>query len=192
MEEGESSSAYFLRLEKKHSTDRLISALIDPNGSIVSTPLALCASLRSFYSCLFTASPTDPLIQSSLLRNLTATLPRDQASHCEGSLTSSEVLKSLKGMARGKAPGLDGLPMEFYLKFWDVIGPDLVTVLNSCFLSGSLSLSQRRGVITLTFKKGDRLVPRNRRRISLLNVDCKLAARTIAGHLLGVIHLVVN
>ena len=87
-------------------------------------------------------------------------------------------------MARGKAPGLDGLPMEFYLKIWDVIGPNLVTVLNSCFLSGSRSLSQRRGVVTLAFKKGDRLDPRNWRPVSLLNVDYKLAARTIAGRLL--------
>ncbi|PFX30003.1 Transposon TX1 uncharacterized 149 kDa protein [Stylophora pistillata] len=192
VEEDESSLAYFFRLEKRRSADSLISALRDPDGSIVSSPSALCASLRSFYSCIFTASPTDPLVQSSLLRNLTATLPRDQASHCEGSLTPSGVLKALKGMARGKAPGLDGLPMEFYLKFWDVIGPDLVTVLNSCFFSGCLSLSQRRGVITLAFKKGNRLDPRNWKPISLLNVDYKLASRTIAGCLLDVIHLGVK
>lgn len=95
-------------------------------------------------------------------------------------------------MARNKAPGSDGLPMEFYLKFWDTIGPDLVSVLNSCYLSSSLSLSQRRGIIFLSFKKGDHLDPRNWRPISLLNVDYKLASRSIAGRLLRVIHLVVN
>ena len=54
-----------------------------------------------------------------------------------------------------------------------------------------MSLSQRRGIISLTFKKGDRLDPRNWRPISLLNVDYKLAARTIAARLLKVIHVVV-
>jgi len=39
-------------------------------------------------------------------------------------------------MARRKAPGLDGLPMEFYLKFWNVLSNDLVSVLNSCLDSG--------------------------------------------------------
>ena len=81
--------------------------------------------------------------------------------------------------------------MEFYVKFWDVLGPDLVTVLNSCFDAGLLSSSQRRGVISLPFKKGDRLDPRNWRPISLLNVDYKLAARVLAGRLLKVIHLAV-
>ena len=42
-----------------------------------------------------------------------------------------------------------GLPMEFYVKFWSIIGSDLVDVLNSCYSSGSLALSQRRGVISL-------------------------------------------
>ena len=36
-------------------------------------------------------------------------------------------------MAKGKSPGSDGLPMEFYLAFWDVLGSDLVEVLNSSF-----------------------------------------------------------
>ena len=89
-------------------------------------------------------------------------------------------------------PGPDGLPMEFYLKSWPVLGPDLVSVLNSCFDAGVLSLFQRRGVISLSFKKGDRLDPKNWRPISLLNVDYKLASHVIVGRLLKVIHLVVN
>ena len=40
-----------------------------------------------------------------------------------------------------KVLGCDGLPMEFYLKFWHVLGFDLVCVLNSAFCSSSVSLS---------------------------------------------------
>ena len=94
-------------------------------------------------------------------------------------------------MARGKLPGSDGLPMEFYVKFWPILGTDLVNVLNSCYLSGVMSLTQRRGLISLIFKKGDRPDPPNWRPITLLNVDYKLAARVVAGRLLKVIHLIV-
>ena len=111
---------------------------------------------------------------------------------CEGHLTDAECLAALQGMARCKAPGLDGFPMKFYLKFWPILGSDLVNVLNSCFDTGCLSLSQRRGVVLLSFKKGDRLDPRNWRPISLINVDYKLAARVIASCLLKKIHLVVD
>ena len=192
VEEGESSSAYFFRLEKKRSTDRWIAALREDDGSIISSPHDLCHCLSSFYSGLFTAAPTDPLVQSSFLNNISSSLDPDQAALCEGLLTPDECFLALQGMARCKAPGLDGLPMEFYLKFSDVLGADLVSVLNSCFRSGCLSLSQRRGVISLTFKKGDRLDPRNWHSNTLLNVDYKLGSRAFAGRLLKVIHLVLD
>lgn len=148
-------------------------------------------SLSSFYSSLLSASSTDPAVQTSFLGNHSSLLDPDQAALCEGLLTS-ECFTALHGMAERKAPGLDGLAIKFYLKFWNVLGNDLVAVLHSCFASGCLSLSKRRGIICLTFKKGDRLDPRNWRPVTLLNVDYKLASRLIAGHLLKVIHLVVD
>ena len=81
--------------------------------------------------------------------------------------------------------------MEIYLAFWDLLGADLVEVLNSCYRSGRLSPSQRSGVISLSFKKGDRLDPKNWRPISLLGFDYKIASRAIAGRLLKVIEHVV-
>ena len=72
------------------------------------------------------------------------------------------------------------------------MGNDLVLVLNSAFRLGSLSRSQRRVIITLAFKKGDRLDPKNWRPITLLNADYKIASRSIAARLLKVIHLIVS
>ena len=192
VEEGEISSSFFFRLEKKRGADRLISALKTSNGSIVSDTPALCDVITSFYSDLFSSVPTDDSARASLLHNVSSSLLPDVAETCEGLLSPEECHAALVGMARRKAPGSDGLPMEFYLKFWDLLGEDLVCVLNSCFSSGLLSRSQRRGIISLSFKKGDRLDIRNWRPISLLNVDYKLAARTIAARLLKVIHLVVD
>ena len=192
IEDGETSSAYFFRLEKKCGADRWISAIKLEDGTIVSSPADLCAAFADFYTSLFSATPTDPVVRDSLLSNVASSLPPDMAALCEGHLSSAECFTALQGMARRKAPGLDGLPMEFYLRFWSVLGSDLVNVLNSCFDAGCLCLSQRRGVIALSFKKGDRLDPKNWRPISLLNVDYKLAARVIAGRLLKVIHLVVE
>lgn len=140
VEEGETSSVYFFRLEKKRSTDGWILALREDDGTIVSSPMDLCRVLSNFYSCLFSAVPTDLSVRSTLFDNLTSSLDGDQAALCEGLLSVSECYAALKGMARSKAPGSDGLPMEFYLKFWHVLGADLVAVLNSCFVSGSLSL----------------------------------------------------
>ena len=126
------------------------------------------------------------------MSNICSTLTPEQASLCDGLLSVGECHSALPGIAKRKAPGSDGLPMEFYVKFWDLLGADLVCVLNSCYRDGCLSLSQRSGIISLSFKKGDRLDIRNWRSISLLNVDYKLVSRVIASRLLKVINLVVN
>ena len=132
------------------------------------------------------------MAQSFLLGNLESSLSSEMSGLCDGLLSLSECHAALLGMALRKAPGCDGLPVEFYLKFWDVLGADLVEVLNFCYLLGSLSRSQRGGLIALSFKKGNRVDPRNWRPITLLNVDYKIASHAIAGRLLKVIHLVVN
>ena len=88
-------------------------------------------------------------------------------------------------------PGSDGLPMKFYVKSWPILGTDLVNVLNSCYFSGVMSLTQGRGLISFVFKESARLDPRNRSPITLLNVDYKLSDRVVAGCLLKVIHLIV-
>ena len=89
----------------------------------------ICAAWSSFYSSLFSAEPTDPGKQNLLLQHLESALPAE-ASSCDGPLTEDELRASVRGMARGKAPGLDGLALECYLSFWHLLAPDLRTVLN--------------------------------------------------------------
>ena len=190
-EEGEASTSYFFRLEKKNGTDDWISAMKEPDGSLVGDLSSICDSWVSFYSTLFSACPTNIDVQNRLLDNLSSALPPSQVHLCEGHLTTDEVHEALLGMAKRKSPGTDGLPAEFYLAFWDVLGPDLVEVLNASFDSGLLPLSQRDALISLVFKKGDRLLHKNWRPISLLNVDYKICVRALAGRLLKVTHLLV-
>ncbi len=66
-----------------------------------------------------------------------------------------ELCKALQGMELGKAPGIDGLPVDFYKSFWSEIGEDLLEVLNDSLAGGLLPLSCRRAVLTLLPKKGD-------------------------------------
>ena len=75
--------------------------------------LLICDSFASFYSSLFTPEAMDSSVWASLLANLPSALSSEQASQCEGHLTAGEWFLALQGMARRKAPGLDGLPMEF-------------------------------------------------------------------------------
>ena len=128
VEEGETFSAYFFRLEKKCGADHWISAIRQDDGTIVSSPADLCSSFAAFNTSLFLATPTDPAFRSALLGNVTSSLSPDMAALCEGPLTPTERLSALQGM-------------EFYVKFWHVLGSDLVKVpISSKFLFSHLVL----------------------------------------------------
>ncbi|CAM4618622.1 unnamed protein product [Leuciscus chuanchicus] len=60
-------------------------------------------------------------------------------------------------MENGKAPGIDGIPVEFYKAFWPLIGEDLLAVLSDSLVGGLLPLSCRRAVLTLLPKKDPEL-----------------------------------
>ena len=48
-----------------------------------------------------------------------------------------------------KSPGLDGIPAEFYRKFWGKTGNVIVDSFNESYDEGQLSESQRSDVISL-------------------------------------------
>jgi hypothetical protein len=83
-------------------------------------------------------------------------------------------------MKLNKAPGLDGLSVEFYRKFWNNLKILITTVFNFNYERGQLSNSQKIGTISLIFQKNYPLSLGNYRPITLLNTDTKLLAYTIA------------
>lgn len=97
----------------------------------------------------------------------------------------------LKADEDKKSPGIDGLPYEFYSCFWELLGKDMVEVFNSSFSSGCLSFTQRTWLITLLYKKGDKLDTTNWRPISLLCTDYKILSKVLGNRLVSVIANVV-
>ena len=84
-------------------------------------------------------------------------------------------------MGSSKSPGNDGLTKEFNVCFFKDVGQYLIDALNLSFDYGMLPTSQRRAVITLVEKKGnDKRYFKNWRPISLINVDTKILAKSLA------------
>ena len=60
-----------------------------------------------------------------------------------------ELKNALHSFEQNKTPGEDGFTKEFYETFFDVLQQDLLNSYNDAFQKGSLSVSQRRGAISL-------------------------------------------
>ena len=98
----------------------------------------------------------------------------------ESPVNEQELFNALKDMKKDKAPGFDGLTVEFYLTYWNVIKNDFVDVINYCYREKKLPNSMNLALIRLIFKnKGERNNLKNWRPISLLNVDYKIIAKLV-------------
>ena len=88
-----------------------------------------------------------------------------------------EIKKAVRLFEKNKTPGDDGFSAEFY----DLIGGNLLDCYNEAFHENQLSISQRRGIISLIPKSEENLNEITCwRPITLLNVDYKILARIIA------------
>ena len=159
-EEGETTSSFSLSLEKKHRAKQAITSIRDPDTGLVHhDPFKILATWRSYYQRLFTAEVCDRSEQDIMLGRLICRLSKSEVESCEGELSEPECRAALHGMSCGKTPGSDGFPMEFFVSFWDLLGPDLVRILNLAYRTGQLSTSQRQGIIIVLYKKDGKKLP---------------------------------
>jgi hypothetical protein len=64
---------------------------------------------------------------------MNAKLFAEDRDFCDTVVKKDEVLKSLKILSNGKAPGVDGLPVESYKFFLPAIGDAYMDLLHECF-----------------------------------------------------------
>lgn len=101
--------------------------------------------------------------------------------------------KTLGCFQTGKTPGNDGIPIEFYKKFWPLIRDFMLNSFNEAYDNKEMSSSQRQASITRIEKKGkDRNYLENWRPISLTNVDAKIVSKVIAARIIPVLPEIIT
>ena len=192
IEEGEKSTHYFFTLEKSHRTNQTIRVLTKDNLDTVTEIQDLLSETRTFYGNLYCAEGCDENEQERFLGDALPQLTDNEREFCEGYITEEELRKAAMSMENDKSPGIDGLTTNFYKHFWPLIANSLTRVYNYAFLVGNLSVSQRRGIISLLFKKGDRTLLKNWRPITLLTTDYKILTKALANRLQKVLPSLVH
>ncbi|KAJ4921989.1 hypothetical protein JOQ06_002022 [Pogonophryne albipinna] len=164
---------------------------LDPMlGSCFRSPPPQCAV--EFYKELYrTEFQAEPEVAQSFYEGL-PNVPEEDHAELEAELSAQELQEALQSMQNGKAPGIDGLPADFYKALWPVIGDDLLSVLRDSLSNGRLPLICRRAVITLLPKKGDLQEIKSWRPVSLLCTDDKLLSKVLATRLRKVMEHVVH
>ena len=193
LEEGEKPSRFFSKLERERIQRNSISLVLDSNDVEVSSHAEIEQEIVRFYSNLFSSESIDTFCKQTRLASIENHLDFSQQQSCEGFLLLQELADAVGTLNLCKSPGSDGFSVEFYLHFWEVLGPLLLRVANECFRDGNLCDSMKGSVTRLIYKKrGDIKHLKNWRPISLLNVDYKIISKALTLRLAKVLEHIVN
>ena len=191
---GEKPSSYFFNLEKRNFTNKVITKIIEDDGHESLTTDEILDSQKAYYKTLYSENnavdnnPIETLIGENHLK-----LSENEAELLEGDIKYSEIAEALKNTKNSKTPGNDGFTAEFFKFFWTDLRYFILNSLNFGYRTGSLSITQKQGIITCLPKPNKSpFYLKNWRPISLLNVIYKLASSVIATRLKSVLHKLIN
>ena len=182
VEKGERPTKYFFNLERRNYNKKTISELRVENETIIKNETQVLHAIEKYFKDLYTSgcSVTQEEYDSFVQELRLPKLSDEERDEIEGILTYDECKQVLETFQNDKSPGEDGFTVEFYKFFFELLGHNLVESFNEAYEANELSISQRRGIITLIPKEdGSLLDLSNWRPITLLNVDCKIATKAI-------------
>ena len=109
--------------------------------------------------------------------------PNTCAELAEQPIKPEEIHAALQKGGGNKAPGSDGIGLEFYTTNWKIIKEVRAEILNQMFLQRSITPKQKHGIIIRLPKTNAVETPEGYRPIMLLKSDCKMLARILANRL---------
>ena len=189
---GEKPTNYFCNLENRNYTSKQMTFLEKNDNTLIFDNESIVKETKNFYQDLYSNKEVDNVnlndlaISPNKLNNL-------EKERLEGKITYQEAQLALKDMKNNKSPGSDGFSAEFLKFFFINIGHFLVRSLNYGFDTGSLSITQRQGIITCIPKENkDKRFLKNWRPISLLNVTYKIASSCIANRMKSCLDRIIS
>ena len=104
----------------------------------------------------------------------------------------SEVDEIVKLPKENKSPGLDGIPIEFYRKFWGKLRSLYYAMINETWRDRILPYTTRTSVLSTLFKDDNRKILKNYRPLSLTNCDYRIIAMLFSNRLDKVLPKIIN
>ena len=194
-EQGEKNTKYFLGLEKSVKQKSSIRKIIGEDGIEIEDPKLIQSEIKTFYAhrALRKISVTQFEVEQYLSSINTPSCSSEQVETCNKEISLTEIFNALKSMSLNKTPGNDGLPVEFYLKFFDDIGPLLLDCIRKIYQTKIMAISQRQACVTLIQKPGkDHRYLKSWRPISLINVDAKVISKILALRLQSILPDIIS
>ena len=191
-EHSEPNIQFYAKLERQRGDQNAIAELIDDDGDLHADTPTMLHIVTQYYTSLYTPSPVNHTTQNKLLRNVHTSVSRQDRDALDAPFTLAELQAAVRSLKPGKSPGLDGLPIEFYQRFWPLLQHHYLSYVNAVQAS-HLDPWKNTSITALLYKnRGDANDLTNYRPISLINVDVKIITKVLTTRLRTVLPSILH
>lgn len=152
---GDGNSKLFHSYASHRRNTNAIWELKDGTGNLINGHDALQAAVMEHFGRLYNnTEPTDLLQQLRIVRLYPSFVSQRDAEQIGKAVNLEEIELALKSFARDKSLGPDGWTVEFFLHFFDLMGPDILDMVEFSRSEGYISGGLNATFLTLIPKKG--------------------------------------
>ena len=187
----EKQTKYYFKKEQKRGETKQINILIDSNEETIEDKDDIIEEIENFYGDLYKTEHHNVKQAIENLKFIKDRLSKSDNEVLNDEITEMEIKKAIWRMKNEKSPGEDGLPREFYHKYFHLLKEEMSELFNNIKLDKQQPESQKNALIKLLYKKGDHRNLKNWRPVSLLNVDYKILTKILTNRLSNFLHKIV-
>ena len=192
---GECPSHLLYSKIRKQRVRNDVTTLQDVQGNWTSCPAQIMLIVQDFWTSIFSntsnstsEAETDRVLEDLQLPTLTA---QQQASLIHA-FSADEIKEAMFSIAGSKSPGPDGFTAEFYKTHWDLIGPDIIAVIQSFFQRGFLLQAWNNTLLVMLPKVPNPTEVSQLRPISLCNTIYKCISKCLVNRMKPLLPLLVS
>ena len=182
-------------LIKKITSKPIITLKDNTSGALIINNNIINAEFKAFYENLYKteATKTEEEIKQFLEGIGLKKLTTQEVAGLQHEITNKEIHEAMLSFPSGKAPGMDGLPAEFYKTFWSSIGPFFCKTIKYINTNKTIPQTMNQSLITVCLKPGKSgEKPADYRPLSLSNYDNKILAKTISNRLANILPNIIH
>lgn len=169
---------------KKHKERNIITEIRTKDAKLTMDQTKIKEEFQKFYTKLYKGQQiSKQKIANFIKKTDLKPFTEQQRNLLNAPITTSEITEIIKRSKKGKSPGPDGLPIEYYQKFEDQLTPHLKSTFNAIGISKFPDTWKQANIALLLKEEKDPTDTRNYRPISLLNVDYKIFSNLLADRL---------
>ena len=129
-----------------------------------------------------------------MLQNINSKISDNQNQTRTKEIETSEIKLAIQNMENDKSPGIDGIPVKFYKKFYEILKKDLQDTFNNVLFNLEITpKTWNQAIITLIPKQTENLhYLKYWRPMSLLCTDYKILTKILANRLKQIMPEVIS